>query len=216
MKITAPKTADEYFEETAHAVTHLYAGINSCWSYYERALDHWDINQVNQPMAPEREQALKKYLELAGKYFDLKFSEAMFAGAILQIAYMAIKLYSPNVVIPENCKGFLRPSHKTVIPFCIGNERHGIPAGLIVYAARNQFSHWDDDEPHEITKNVFDALSIAYSDNMLCDLAFELSNPTINVYAHEVLLEALRWRTYDKYLTEMKSMLLPAPDLHAM
>jgi hypothetical protein len=80
-------------------------------------------------------------------------------------------------------------------------------AGLIVYAARNQYAHWDDEQPHEVTKNVFAALSAAFSHDMLSDLAFALSNPTINVYANEVLLVALGWKSYDTYLAEMTSLL---------
>jgi hypothetical protein len=79
--------------------------------------------------------------------------------------------------------------------------------GLIIYAARNQYDHRDDKEPHEVQKNVFGALSAAFYDNMLADLAVDLSNPTINVYANEVLLGALGWRSYDTYLAEMKSLL---------
>lgn len=207
MKITTPRNADEYFRQTEHAVKHLYAGLDSCWLYYQQAFQHWDISHVGQPMTPERKAALTRCLELAGKYFNLKFSEAMFAGAILQVAYMAIRLYSRNGSIPANCSRLVQPPHKSAIPFCIGQERHGIPTGLIVYAARNQFNHWDDKEPHEVTKNIFGALSAAFYDNILSDLAFELSNPTINVYANEVLLLALGWKSYDTYLAEMKALL---------
>lgn len=207
MKITAPKDPNDYFRQTEHAVRHSFAGLDSCWQYYQQALQHWDISQVGQPMTAERKAARDRYLELAGKYLDLKFSEAMFTGAILQVAYMAIRLYSGNTSIPLNCSGLVRPSQKSAIQFCIGKERHGIPTGLIVYAARNQFSHWDDEQPHEVTNNVFAALSAAFHHNMISDLAFELSNPTINVYTTEVLLVALGWKSYDTYLAEMKSLL---------
>ena len=207
MKITAPQDPDDYFGQTEHAVKHSYAGLDSCWQHYQQALQHWDISQVGQPMTAERKAALDRYLELAGKYFDLKFSEAMFAGAILQVAYMAIRLYPRNTSIPANCSGLVRASQKSAIPFCIGKERHGSPTGLIVYAARNQYNHWDDGRPHEVTRNVFGALSAAFGHNALSDLAFELSNPTINVYANEILLVALGWKSYDTYLAEMKSLL---------
>ena len=158
-------------------------------------------------MTSETRTGLNRYLELAGKYFDLKFSEATFAGAILQVAYMAIRLYSGNSAIPPSCAGLVRPTYKSAIPFCIGPVWHSVPIGLIIYAARNQYNHWDDKEPHEVQKNVFGALSAAFYDNMLADLAVDLSNPTINVYANEVLLGALGWRSYDTYLAEMKSLL---------
>lgn len=208
MKITASKNPDEYFRETEHAVKHFYAGLDSCWLYYQEALQHWDVSQVGQPMTAEGKAALNRYVESAGKYFDLKFSEAMFAGAILQVAYMAIRLYSRNNSIPTNCAALVPSSNKSAIPYCIGQERHGVPIGLVVYAARNQYNHWDDEKPHEITKNVFGALSASFKHNVLTDLALELSNPTINVYASEVLLLALGWRSYNTYLAGMNSLLI--------
>jgi hypothetical protein len=207
MKLLAPKSFQAYSDVTEHAVKHLYSGLNSCWIYYEQALEHWDITQAGQPMTPEKKEALNKYLELSKKYFDLKFSEAMFAGGILQIAFMAIELYSVNETIPDSCTNLVRSTQKTAIPFCIGPQCHGIPTGLIVYAGRNQYCHWDEAEPHEITRKVFRALTNAFRNNILGDLAFSLSNPTINVYANEVLLRALVWTSYNTYLKEMESML---------
>ena len=207
MKDTVPKSPAEYLRRTEHAVRHMYAGLDSCWSHYQQALEHWDLSQVGQPMTPEYRERLNKYLDLAGRYFDLKLSEAMFAGAILQIAYMAIRIFSRNVRIPPSASGFVRDSQKSAVPFCIGREIHGIPLGLLIYAARNQYSHWDEDIPHEVTRNVFGALGAAFEDNMFFDLGFEIANPTINVYANEVLLVAMRWTTYDDYEREMESLL---------
>lgn len=62
-------------------------------------------------MTPEMQIGLNRYLVLAGKYFDLKFSEAMFSGAILQVAYMAIRLYSGNSSIPPSCAELVQPTH---------------------------------------------------------------------------------------------------------
>lgn len=206
MKITAPKTAEEYFKDTEHAVRHFYAGLDSCWAVYEDAKRHMVDVPMNQPLTPEQHDKLEAYLEGARKYFNLKFSEAMFAGGICQVAYMAIKMFSKNDSIPASCLKTVPSKHRAV-QFCIGEEKHGIPKGLLIYAARNQYSHWDDDEPHEVTKKVFEALELAFIDNMLYDLGFSLSNPTINVYAEGVLLVALGWRSYDVYLAEMRSLL---------
>jgi len=207
MKITAPKDPAAYFGKTEHAVKHFYSGLDSCWSYYRQALEHWDVSQLDQPLTPERRAGLDRYLQLAGHYFELKFSEATFAGSILQVAYMAIRLYSRNNSIPQSCAAFVRPSHRFAIPFCIGPERYNVPVGLIVYAGRNQYNHWDDDEPHEVTRNVFAALSAALHDVMSADLAFSLANPTINVYASEVLLTALAWKSYETYVAAMTALL---------
>jgi hypothetical protein len=37
MKLTAPKTADQYLKDTDHAVGHAYAGLATCWRYVQEA-----------------------------------------------------------------------------------------------------------------------------------------------------------------------------------
>ncbi len=202
-----PETPQEYFLQTEHAVRHLYAGIASCWAYYKEALEHWDISKIGQPKTPENMAALNGSLKLAKKYFDLKFSEGAFAGSILQIAAMGIRYFSRNESIPESCREIVPVEAKQAIPFCIGKELYGLPIGLIIYAARNQYNHWDDEDPHKITTSVFNMLSSCFREDMFHDLAFSLSNPGITVYANEVLLTALGWGTYEKYLSEMGALL---------
>ena len=200
------KTPEEYLLQTEHAVRHFYTGLDSCWTYYKKALQHWNISMINEPLTAKRKADLDRYLRLAGKYFDLKFSEATFAGSILQVAAMGIRSFSQNKTIPEACKSIVNENHKTVIPFCIGKEIHGLPTGLIIYAARNQYNHLDE-KPWTLTKKIFERLSEAFTDDVTYDLAFDIANPTITSYAGEVLLNALRWRTYDTYHTEMSDLL---------
>jgi len=214
MKITSPKSADQYFEDTEHAVKHAYAGLGSCWRHVEEArkdmpppIKKDGMLHYLPPETPEEKARLERSLASYKKYFELKISEAMFAGFILEAAYMAIMLYSRNTSIPASCAAFVKASQRKVLRFCIGRERHGVPTGLIVYAGRNQYAHWDEKEPHKATRRVFSALDRSFNDNPFSDLAFDLGNPTINIYAGEVLLTALGWTTYDTYLAEMKELL---------
>jgi hypothetical protein len=204
------KTYEDYLQKTEHAVRQFYDGLASCWSYYQKALNHWDITKIKQPLTPENKTALETYLKLAGKYFDLKFSEATFAGSILQVAYMGIRYFSRNKTIPESCKDIVLEKNNRAIPFCIGKRIYGLPCGLIIYGARNQYNHWDDEKPRIITQKVFDVLYEAFSENALYDFAFDLDNPSITIYANEVLLGVLQWHTYDHYLSEMQALLQKA------
>jgi hypothetical protein len=212
MSTLKPQGPDEYFQETEHAVKHEYEGLHSCWRYYDEALQHATppIEEAGMlrrlpPRTPEEKAKLERSLELLHKYAELKFSEALFAGSILQAAYVAIRLYSRNTSIPTSCVEFKLP--KAAIPFCIGEQRHGVPTGLIVYAGRNQYAHWDDEKPLEPTRRIFSALNRSFINHPFSDLAFELGNPTINIYAGEILLTALGWTSYDKYLAEMNKLL---------
>jgi hypothetical protein len=216
MKLAIPKTPAEYFEKTEHAVRHAYSGLESVCSYYEQALQHATPPVVKDgyyvwepPKTPEEKAKLDRCLELTGKYFELKFSEAMFAGSILQAAYMAIRAYSQNKTIPSSCAKLVKPDQKIAISFCIGKERHGIPTGLIIYGARNQYNHWDEEHLHPRTRDIFNALSLAFVDDPLSDLAFDFSNPTIPIYASEILFTALGWNSYEKYLGGMTELCAP-------
>ncbi len=200
-----PRTIQGYLQQTEHAVRHLYDGIDSCSSIVENAHSHWDIAKIGQPRTPDYMDELRRYLELMDKYIDLRFSEGTFAGAILQVAATGIRVFSTNRAIPESCKDMGLP--KSAFPFCIGKELSGLPTGLIIYAGRNQYAHWESGRClREVNKKVFAALSLAYEDDPFADAAFDPGYPTVTVLANEILLAALQWTTYERYLSEMKAL----------
>jgi hypothetical protein len=195
-----------YLDQTEFAVRHFYDGLAACWEVYEKALDHWDMSRIGMPLTDEEQARAQRYVEQAGKYFKLKFSEGTLAGSIIQVAATGIRVFSKNETVPDYCADIVPSSANKVIPFCVGDELFGLPVGLIIYAARNQYAHWEED-PFAITTKVFRRLAIAFSDNLTYDLAFVLENPTIDIYANEILLGGLRWTTYEKYRSEMEKML---------
>jgi len=196
----------EYLDLTEHAVRHFYAGLDDCWQVYEQALEHWDLSRVGKPLTEEEMERARKYVEQAGKYFSLKFSEGTLAGAIFQDAATCIRLFSKNTTIPDDCVGMVSSKAKSAIPFCIGKRLYGLPIGLIIYAARNQYVHLEVD-PHQVTTNVFHQLTVAFLDNPLYDLAFDLGNPTIEIYASEILIGGLNWTTYGEFRPEIEELL---------
>jgi len=214
MKFAIPQSPPAFFEKTEFAVRHAYSGLASCCAYWQQALQyeapwqHGDHGMMyrDPPKTPEEKARSERFLELADKYMSLKPSEAMLAGSILQTAYTGIRIFSKNQVVPSIYAGLVQNS--TARQFCVGKDRYGIPTGLIIYAGRNQFCHWDEAEAaHENTATIFRALTIAFWDNPFSDLAFDLGNPTISIYAGEVLFTALGWASYDKYISEMTELL---------
>ena len=120
---------------------------------------------------------------------------------------MGIDVYSHNKIIPNSCKGIVPPKATKAIRFCIGRELFNLPIGLIIYAGRNQYNHWNDD-PYNITFTVFNILSVAHYHDIWHDLAYELSNLSITIYAQEILIGALMWLSYEDYFNEMKELLV--------
>lgn len=193
-----------YLSDTEHAVRHLFEAID----YYESLLVG-----VTPPSQATGMDQVTRYIELAEKYFGYSFSEAALCGSILQVAFMGIYLFSQNTIIPASCTNLVTPPNKKpiqkAIKFCVGRLLHDIPIGLIVYAGRNQFNHWDDKSFDFPTTQVFQALLNAYYENPLFDMAYELNYPERTIKANHLVLNELHWRNYEGYITDMTALICP-------
>jgi len=152
----------------------------------------------------ENKETIQDSNEKSQKYFGLSFSNATLCGSILQIASMGIDLFSKNDDIPETCKSIVNPGQKAV-KFCLGRIIRGLPLGIIVYAARNQYNHWDDPNPRKITQMVFDALALQHGYGPVRDPSFDLSNSILKIYSHNVLA-LLEWKSYESYLNDINTL----------
>ena len=195
------RDASKYLEQTEFAVRHALAGVEQCENL---------LRGLTPPSQARTEDDVKRYMERAEMYFGRSFSEASLCGLLLQVAFMGVYLYSGNDTIPADCTGFLGPSRKA-IRFCIGRRVHGIPAGLLIYAARNQFNHWDDESFDVPTSQVFGALMAAHMNNPLFDMAYSMNYPYRTLKADHVVLNELRWTSYAAYDTDMRNLLGVAP-----
>lgn len=192
------KNPESYLIDTEHAVRHIFTGID----YYEKLLAG-----VTPPSQAKSINEVKCYMELSKSYFGYSMSEATLCGAVLQIAFMGVFLFSNNKVIPANFSGLIKPENKKAISFCNGRLVHNIPIGLVIYAGRNQFNHWDDESFDYPTTKVFEALLLAHYDNPLFDLAYELGFPARTIKANHLVLNELKWRNYEQYNMDMKSLI---------
>ena len=207
--------ASEYIRETEHAVRQLFDGI----AHYQHILkemlnpvfmsntsfdDKESWEKEFSRWLEENKEELEKSRKKSREYFGLSFSNATLCGSILQIATMAVELFSKNEEIPKRCRSFLNSGQKAV-KYCIGRKVRGLPLGIIIYAARNQYNHWDDPKPHKITKAVFDALALNHNYGHVKDPAFDLSNPTLNIYSHNIL-GLLEWKSYEAYEEDIREL----------
>lgn len=163
----------------------------------KKAFDEW---------CDENKEAIEKSYKISREYLGVSFSNATLCGSVLQIAYMGITLFSSNNVIPDSCKSFVNKGKKGKDPirYCIGREVRGLPIGIVIYAARNQYNHWDDPKPRRITQAVFDTLASVYGS--VKDPAFDLSNPELKIYSHNVL-GLLGWHSYNAYWMDIHELL---------
>lgn len=139
-----------------------------------------------------------------------QFSIGTLCGSILQIAHVGIRYYSKNKAVPPDFSSIIEPGSK-VACFCIGRRVREVPIGLIIYAARNQYAHWDEERlKNQVNECIFNALATNHGmkgAEKIKDPCFDLSNRTIPIYSANVL-SILGWNSYDPYIADMKNLLI--------
>ncbi len=196
-------SAKKYLKETEPAVKHMYAALE----HYVKLNPRRKENKRKNGSA----QARKEVIRYLGRGIDatgLDMAKATLCGAIVHVAYSGIKQYSKNGTIPISCGKLDIPIEDNNAKFYVGREIHGIPMGLIVYAAREQFSNWEKGTPSNPTaKGVFEHLRSVRKKNIWQDLIYELDWPVKRPVSHHVLLQELNWQTYEDYITDMQQAL---------
>jgi len=146
------------------------------------------------------------YMHNLSLSLGLEVAKATLCGSIAQVAYMAISQFSQNVAVDHECAALSVTAGSKPVKFCVGRRVHGIPLGLLVYAARVQYNHWDEGRPsNPVPRAVFDALYRHYANDLLFDMAYVLDWPAPRPVAHYIVRHELRWLTYDDYVSDMTS-----------
>ena len=208
------KTPEGFLRLTEPAIRHFYSAIEEYESIIAGIPPILDYQDEYGEIQMSRAVALEmtsKYEE----YFFYNFSKAVLCGSILQIAFMGMKLFSENNRIPPNCRKLgiskdveITPNNP-VVKYCIGREVLGFPIGLIIYAARNQYNHWENGwELHTITRGVFEEINGAYRDNQFFDMAYDLGYPEPEPKSHHIVLNEFRWKQYSDYFKDMESLII--------
>jgi hypothetical protein len=99
-------------------------------------------------------------------------------------------------------------ANSNLIRFAVGREVHGIPAGLLVYAGRIQYNHFEEGQPkNPVARGVFDMLLQHYYDDLTFDMAYELEWPAPRPVSHYIVRHELKWFKIAKYEADIRSML---------
>lgn len=224
-------TLDQYLQQTKYAVNQLLKNFSFYSQLWQKVIQtNRDVESflfgdyLNDPENQSIEDEYKRW-EQNNKKVHKKFQKAIsnlkgacisknaIAGAVLQIAFMGIKNYSKNDSIPENFQEFANnPNNNGLVPklekFSVGKTVWGeIPMGLIIYAGRNQYNHFDD---HPNYNNLVEEILHKMKDYRRDEKAFEdiPSLPWQKHYTAQYMLDILHWKRYEDYKTAMKDALL--------
>lgn len=204
--------ASEYFKQTKPVAVLYFKTLTN----YRKKLDKlhpikWQkqpnkVNGITMASVANSEDEISQNNKLYKNYEKYNYSENILCGSILQIAFTAIEMFSNNSDYPIKYNDIFKSEHKA-IKFCIGREIAKTNIGLIIYAGRNQFVHWQDDYVNNMTKRIFEGIEIEYYNNPTMDLAYSLSNPMIRIHAKYIVLHLLKWKSYSNYINDMNQII---------
>jgi hypothetical protein len=206
------ETPAEYLARTKSAAQHLFEDIATYLQIlrngrppvlvgsYPTAADR---DAALQQWMKEKAQEIEKGLAAERAFLAEKYALATLCGAILQIAFMAIRLYSKQDQVPEDLSSALKAPHAL---YCIGRRIRTVPLGLIVYAGRNQYNHIDDDQLREPNLTIFESLATKHGYGPgIRDPAFDLNARLAWNYPSNIT-SLLGWRHYASYEDDMRSL----------
>ena len=208
-------TAQEYLAQTEQAAKQLFNALQ----YYQRLLkgvlgpsfvsnasDDKKREKEFQDWYEKNRDAIEAARRRQREYLGQTISEGAICGSILQIAFMGIKSFSKQKVLPDGCQGLLKKDDYRVT-FCVGREIRGVPIGLIIYAARNQYNHLDEKLNNNVAQAVFERIATHRTGGKYKDPAFDLDNAVLENYSHNIV-NLLDWNNYDAYLNDIKKVIL--------
>jgi hypothetical protein len=209
------QTAVDYLERTQSAVQRLFEGVESYVSVLREVTGVTFVTGT--PLGPAQDAEFSAWqVSNAGRLAAARDAERRFVaetfaldtlcGAVLQVAEKALEIYSTNAYVPAHLADAVRSGQAK---FCVGRTVREVPLGLVIYAARNQHTHFNDGALREPSATVFEHLARSHGyggGDRVVDPAFDLSNPGLLSYASNVTA-LMEWRNYSRYVADMRAML---------
>lgn len=202
----------KYLSQTAKAVQQLF----DAGTFYRDLLDQIfpPMFEFSGPSAIEREGAWNEWCARNQNRFEITnrmqkeflgqmVSQSVISGSILQIACMGIRLFSHNTVVPSGLEEF-EGSKRENVKFFVGRQVNSLPLGIVILAARNQYSHMDEDPYKPMTQKLFARL---YCGAGYPDPAVLLADRGLTWYLPANVFSLIGWSGYDSYLDDMRQML---------
>lgn len=203
-----------YLAQTETAVRKLFEGIDSYMdilspirgtTFVSGEIDSAKAHAEYKEWAARNSAKLAASAKAQREFSQQSFALATLCGSVLQVAAKSIECYSENTSIPAHVEDLVGKS-KSAIPFCIGREVKGVPIGLIIYAGRNQHTHYNERSLSKVNEAVFNRLAVIPSLPEFKDPAMDLENSMLDSYASNVTW-LLGWRSYEQYESDIRSLL---------
>lgn len=202
----------KYYEQTEHAARQLIKNLN----FYDELLDKgvivspfWADNENWNDKAENWYKENQDKIENSGDYLKefagSQISRDVISGSLLQIAYMGLKLYAPK--IPINKLPALinekidKSGQQYLAKFSHGRKVWNLPIGLIVYASRNQYNHFEDKSYNTLTQTIVDEMT--KHDPMIPEI---LKKDEARSISYRVV-EKLGWKYFRNFENDIKDLI---------
>lgn len=178
--------SDEYIYDCCLAVSKLMKTLSS----FEQEILN-SIAQMTKTGAPIDQSNHMKNI------FSQFIPRDAIAGAILQIAFMSMRYFpkagSKNetvLFLEERVRETIGETYSYPINYCVGREIVGIPIGLLIFAARNQYNHQDEPTTRLKYYNriIFESLDRAFGSVETTGIGFDLYSKKPTMFAYSVVM----------------------------
>lgn len=180
--------ANEYINDSCLAVSKMM-----------KALSSFEQEIMNSLARMTKNRNPKEQTNLVKNIFSQLIPRDAIAGAILQIAFMSMRLFpkteskNDTVVflerlVSENVKS--KKAYSYPRSHCVGREIIGIPIGLLIFAARNVYNHQNEhvNQLQYYNKIIFEVLDHAIGKIGITGLGFDLYSEKPIMYAYSVVM----------------------------
>jgi hypothetical protein len=206
-------TAREYIEKTRSAAQSLITGIDRYLDVLRGSpnpvlVESYASDAARDSWLRDNRLPINAAMTAQRIFVSEAFAMANLSGALLQIAAGGIRMYSLNQFVPQSVSTL--NLGESLRAYCVGRLVRGVPLGLIVYAGRNQYNHFDDDALREPNSAIFERLATGHgiaSEEPFRDPAYDLSNPRRPLCLANNVTALIEWRNYARYEADMKTML---------
>ena len=156
------ETARSYLERTKPAAEGLFKLLNG-----------YDWDKMRAFVELTRVRTLEELNVRKGAFEATDVAREVIAGSILQLAYFAIDKFvvfagksagalhfesEMNRLLHESSKPRIKGSFSLPEKFCVGREIGDLPLGMLVFAGRNQYNHYDEERLNVVNEVIFNAL----------------------------------------------------------
>lgn len=211
------QNAAEYLEKTRSAAVKLFEGVDTYLALLRQHSATFvtsyttkeDFQKHRDAWYEANQSKIQAALEAQKHYVAESFAQATLCGSILQLAAKAVECYSKNTSVPQDWESLIKPGTKPV-PFCRGRLVRGVPLGLVIYAGRNQYIHFEDQNLREPNVEIFRRLATNHGygkvgTKPIVDPAFRLGTG-ITSFANNIIA-LIDWQSVEAYESDMRNLL---------